>query len=141
MSVLPSIMNTWAKAVVARYNQNELLTKRDIVSKEGLFNLQNRASNFYLLEDVAITHLAFSLECAHAVEAKQVAQQDAGRAKYTVIGAQQEKKTIITNARGEAESASLIGNEVKKNTNQKSGLYKAYQWFCHLGQEVQCAAI
>jgi regulator of protease activity HflC (stomatin/prohibitin superfamily) len=32
-----------------------------------------------------------------------------------VIGALQEKQTIITKARGEAESASLIGNAVKKN--------------------------
>ena len=68
-----------------------------------------------LLQDVAITHLAFSPEYARAVEAKQVAQQDAERAKYIVIGAQQEKKTIITKARGEAESASLIGTAVKKN--------------------------
>jgi prohibitin 2 len=44
-----------------------------------------------------------------------IAQQDAERAKYIVIGAQQEKKTIITKAKGEAESASLIGNAVKKN--------------------------
>jgi prohibitin 2 len=43
------------------------------------------------------------------------AQQDAERAKYIVIGALQEKQTIITKARGEAESASLIGNAVKKN--------------------------
>ncbi len=43
------------------------------------------------------------------------AQQDAERAKYIVIGAQQEKQTIITKARGEAESATLIGQSVKKN--------------------------
>ena len=43
------------------------------------------------------------------------AQQDAERAKYIVIGAQQEKQTIITKARGEAESAELIGGAVKRN--------------------------
>jgi prohibitin 2 len=43
------------------------------------------------------------------------AQQEAERAKYVVIGAMQEKKTIITKARGEAESAELIGTAVKKN--------------------------
>lgn len=32
-----------------------------------------------------------------------------------MIGAQQEKQTIITRARGEAESAMLIGQSVKKN--------------------------
>lgn len=64
---------------------------------------------------MAITHLAFSPEYARAVEDKQVALQESERAKYIVIGAQQEKKTIITRARGEAESAELIGQAVKKN--------------------------
>merc|ERR1712127_153799 len=54
-------------------------------------------------------------EYARAVEAKQVAQQEAERAKYVVIGAQSEKQTIITKAKGEAASADLIGNAVKKN--------------------------
>jgi len=114
--VLPSLMNECAKAVVARYNANELLTKRDQVSADIKRELNRRAQGFHvLLEDVAITHLAFSPEYARAVEAKQVAQQDAERAKYIVIGAEQEKKTIITKAMGEAQSAELIGNAVKKN--------------------------
>lgn len=114
--ILPSIMNECAKAVVARYNANELLTKRDLVSADVKKELQERAKFFnVILEDVAITHLSFSPEYSRAVEAKQVAQQEAERAKYIVIGAQQEKQTIITKARGEAESASLIGQSVKKN--------------------------
>jgi len=114
--ILPSIMNESAKAIVARYNANELLTKRDQVSREVSLDLQKRASKFnVILDDVAITHLSFSPEYARAVEAKQVAQQDAEKAKYVVLGAQQEKKTIITRARGEAESAELIGLAVKKN--------------------------
>jgi len=114
--ILPSLMNECAKAVVARYNANELLTKREMVSREISVDLRQRASNFnILLEDVAITHLSFSPEYAKAVEAKQVAQQEAEKAKYIVLGAIQEKKTIITKARGEAESAELIGHAVKKN--------------------------
>ena len=38
-----------------------------------------------LLEDVSITQLTFSREYTAAVEAKQVAQQEAERAKYWVI--------------------------------------------------------
>merc|ERR1712232_471472 len=114
--ILPSLMNECAKAVVAKYNANELLTKRETVSADIRRDLIARAGMFnVLLEDVAITHLSFSPEYARAVEAKQVAQQDAERAKYIVLGAQQEKKTIITKAKGEAESAQLIGQAVKKN--------------------------
>ena len=107
--ILPSLMNECAKAVVARYNANELLTKRDEVSASITQELRARAKGFnVMLEDVALTHLAFSPEYAKAVEAKQVAQQDAARAKYVVLGAQQEKKTIITRARGEAESTGML---------------------------------
>ena len=71
--ILPSIMNECAKAVVARYNANELLTKRETVSREISIDLKRRAGLFnILLEDVAITHLSFSPEYARAVEAKQV---------------------------------------------------------------------
>ena len=71
--ILPSIMNECAKAVVARYNANELLTKRQQVSADISNELQARAKVFnILLDDVAITHLSFSPEYARAVEAKQV---------------------------------------------------------------------
>jgi hypothetical protein len=75
--ILPSIMNECAKAVVARYNANELLTKRQQVSADVSRELQERARLFnILMDDVAITHLSFSPEYARAVEAKQVGKYD-----------------------------------------------------------------
>ena len=54
--------------------------------------LIKRAADFnILLDDVAITHLAFSKEYTAAVEAKQVAQQESERARYIVDRAVQEK--------------------------------------------------
>ena len=44
-----------------------------------------RASEFnIILADVALTHLSFGPEFTKAVEAKQVAQQDAERARFMV---------------------------------------------------------
>jgi regulator of protease activity HflC (stomatin/prohibitin superfamily) len=98
------------KAVVAQYNASELITKRDVVSNKIREVLMTRAGDFkILLDDVSITHLAFSKEYTAAVEAKQVAQQDSERAKYIVERAVQEKRTIIIRAEGEAKSAMLIG--------------------------------
>ena len=114
--ILPSIINEVAKAVVARFNASDLITKRDVVSSQVRKDLEARAGIFHiLLEDVAITHLTFSPEYARAVESKQVAEQDAQRAAYIVEGAKAEKETIITKARGQAEATKLIGNAVKKN--------------------------
>lgn len=50
-----------------------------------------------------------------AIEEKQVAAQEAERAKYVVEQAIQDKKSIIIKAQGEAESAKLIGQALQKN--------------------------
>ena len=114
--VLPSIVNEISKAVIAQFNASELLTKREFVSKQIRDELVRRAGHFRIIvEDVSITHLAFSKEYTAAVEAKQVAQQDAERARYVVDKAVQEKKKIIIKAEGEAKSAELIGEAIQNN--------------------------
>ncbi|KAI5303129.1 Prohibitin-2, subunit of the prohibitin complex (Phb1p-Phb2p), partial [Ascosphaera atra] len=59
-------------------------------------------------------HLTFSPEFTAAVEAKQVAQQEAQRAAFLVDKARQEKQAMIVRAQGEARSAQLIGDAIKK---------------------------
>jgi len=109
-------MNECAKAVVAQFNASELLTKREQVSREIRKELEERASGFKIvLEDVAITHYEFSTEFKRAVEQKQVAKQNAERAKYIVQRAHDEKKTVIAYWEGEAASTKKIGDAVKKN--------------------------
>lgn len=68
-----------------------------------------------VLDDVSLTHVAFSPEFTQAVEAKQIAQQTALRAAFLVDKALQEKQETIVRAQGEARSAELIGEAVKKN--------------------------
>jgi prohibitin 1 len=83
--VLPSIANEVLKATVAQYDASELITQRELVSAQIRAELVKRAADFHiLLEDVSLTHLAFGKEFTFAVEAKQVAQQEAERAKFVV---------------------------------------------------------
>nr|CAD1817757.1 unnamed protein product [Ananas comosus var. bracteatus] len=89
--VLPSIIHETLKAVVAQYNASQLITQREVIIFPFIY--RNKAHNFNIaLDDVSITSLSFGKEFTHAIEAKQVAAQDAERAKFIVEKAEQDKK-------------------------------------------------
>merc|ERR1719353_674923 len=107
--VLPSIGNEVLKAVVAQYNAESLITKREMVSREVREALMKRASEFNIkLDDVAITELKFGKEFTAAIESKQVAEQDAERARFLV-----EKKAAIIRAEGESTAAKVISEALE----------------------------
>merc|ERR1711937_662561 len=114
--VLPSIITETLKSVIAQYNASQLLTMREAVSAEVMRKLKIRASYFNIdMDDVSIKELTFGKDYTQAVESKQVAQQEAERAKFYVERAEQEKRSAIIRAQGEAQSAKLIGQAISNN--------------------------
>lgn len=113
--VLPSIGNEVLKAIVAQFDAAELITQREQVSARIRTELLKRAREFNIaLEDVSITHMTFGKEFTRAVEQKQIAQQDAERARFIVEKAEQERQANVIRAEGEAESADTISKAIDK---------------------------
>ncbi|OBS68942.1 hypothetical protein A6R68_02523 [Neotoma lepida] len=110
--VLPSITTEILGSVVARFDAGELIIQRELVSRQVSDDLTKRAATFRLiLNDMSLTHLTFWKEFTEAVEAKQVAQQGAERARFVVEKAEQQKKAAII-SEGDSKAAELIANSL-----------------------------
>ena len=102
------------KAVVAEYNAEELVVRRESVSQEIRKRMHAKARDDFniILEDISLMDISFGVEFMQAVEAKQVAQQDAQKHQWVVLKNEQEKLAAITRAEGEASAAKMISDAV-----------------------------
>ena len=99
------------KSVVAEFDAAELLTQRDLVSQRIGEMLSIRADFFgILLDDISITHLNFGREFTSAVEQKQVAQQEAEKARFFVEKAEYIKQANVISSEGDAKAAEILAN-------------------------------
>merc|ERR1711916_162557 len=101
---------------VAQFDAGELITQRDLVAERCRTALTKRAEEFNIVfDDISITHLTFGREFTLAVEMKQVAQQDAERARFIVEMAEQEKQAAIIRAEGDSMAAELISGALQEH--------------------------
>jgi prohibitin 1 len=92
-----------------------LISERQKVSLQIREMLTSRAEQFgIILDDVSITDLQFTRDFTAAIESKQVAQQQAERAKYVVQKREEEMKAAIIEAEGQAEAAKLVSDAICK---------------------------
>ncbi|KAL9641990.1 hypothetical protein ABK040_004046 [Willaertia magna] len=119
--ILPSVGNEVMKAVIARYKADEIIQRREQVSREIQSMVRKRAlEKFHIdLVDVSITDISFSKEFTRAVELKQVAEQEAERQAFLVEKSRYEKEAAVIRAEGEAIAADMIS---KAMTESGSGL-------------------
>jgi len=112
--VLPSVTNEVLKAVVAEFDAGELITQREVLSQRVQKELVARCNGFgFILDDISITHLTFGREFTAAVEAKQVASQEAEKARYHVERAEHVKTASVISAEGDSEAADLLAKAFK----------------------------
>ncbi|MCL1469623.1 prohibitin family protein [Argonema antarcticum] len=97
------------KAVMAKYTAEEIITKRSEV-KSGVDKLLTaRITNYHLaIDDVSLVHIHFSKRFNEAVEAKQIAEQQAKQTSFLAQKATKEAEVKVNLAKGEAEAQRLL---------------------------------
>lgn len=116
--VLPSVTNEILKAVVAEFQAEELIVKREKVSERVRELMREKVKEFHIiLDDISLVDIQFGKEFMQAVESKQVAQQEAERFKFVVMENEQRKRAAVIRAEGEAEAAKLISSAIAQAGN------------------------
>lgn len=98
------------KMVTAKFTAEELIKSRAAVKAEVELDIAQRLRAYDIIVEPAglsITNFNFSPEFNAAIEAKQVAQQEAEKQKYVLQKAELERQTEVTKARGISEAARL----------------------------------
>jgi regulator of protease activity HflC (stomatin/prohibitin superfamily) len=113
------------KAVMAQYTAEQIITKRGEV-KAGIDDqLTTRLANYNLaVDDISLVNIHFSDRFREAVEAKQIAEQDAKRAEFVALKATKEAEAEVNRAQGQAEAQRLLRENLTAEILQKQAIEK-----------------
>ena len=101
--IAPALSETF-KGASSKYNASELITERASLKKDVYEQLKARLTRYgVVVDDVSITNFQFSKSFSSAIEDKQVAQQNAERAKFNLEAAQ-------TDAQAQAAQAQTLSD-------------------------------
>lgn len=98
------------KMVTAQFTAEQLIKNRAMVKAQVEAEITRRLAAYDIVVEpmgLSITNFSFSHDFESAIEAKQVAQQEAEKQKYVLQKADIERQTQVTKARGAAEAAKL----------------------------------
>jgi prohibitin 2 len=147
--IVPAIQES-VKQVTARFNAEELITKRETVKNQIEEQIKARLAPYNVVVDaLSITEFAFSQQFTTAVESKVEAQQRAlqaqnelrriqieaqqneaqaiGEQKANIARAEGIKQSNVLQAEGEAQAITLIDAQLRNNPTYLEWL-KATKW-------------
>src|ERR687897_779690 len=147
--ILPAIQES-VKQVTARFNAEELITKRETVKNQIEEQIKARLAPYNIIVDaLSITEFAFSQQFTTAVESKVEAQQRAlqaqnelrriqieaqqneakaiGEQKANIARAEGIKQSNVLQAEGEAQAITIIDQQLRNNPTYLEWL-KTTRW-------------
>ena len=113
------------KAVIAKYTAEEIITERQAVKTEVDHGLTTRLLTYHMVvDDISLVHVRFSDRFREAVEAKQIAEQEAKRAGFMALKAIKEAEVRVNLARGEAEAHRILNETLTSAILQRQTIEK-----------------
>lgn len=111
--LIPAINESF-KATTAHYNSEELVTKRDEVSKAIHETLQDKVGKYGLIvSEISLVNFGFSAEYQAAIEQKVIATQQKLKAEQDLSRIAIEADQRIAKAKGEAESIRIQAQAIQ----------------------------
>lgn len=102
------------KSITARFNSEELITKRDVVSSEIKQELQDKVGKYGIdVSEISLVNFGFSPEYQKSIEAKVIATQEKLKAEQDLQRIQVEAKSRIAQAEGEAKAISIQAQAIQ----------------------------
>ena len=113
------------KAAAAKKNAEEIITKRTELKQEIDTQIKKRLATYgILVDDISLVNVSFSPEFAKAIEAKQIAEQEAKRAEFEALKAEKEAQAEVNRAKGQAEAQRLQRETLTPQLLQKQAIEK-----------------
>ena len=131
-SIIKPAMNETFKAVVAKFNAEDLINKRAKVSEEIEKLLFSKLNNYFIhIRSLNITNFQFSKTFNNAIEAKVIAQQKILTEKNNLSRVKIEAEQRVVSAKADADSMKAKRLEVtpeliqlKKLENEQAAIQK-----------------
>ena len=113
------------KAVMAKYTAEEIITKRGEVKAAVDEFLTLRLVTYHIaVDDISLVHVHFSERFSDAVEAKQIAEQEAKRGEFLALKAVKEAEAKVNLAKGEAEVQRLLRDNLTPELLERQAIEK-----------------
>lgn len=113
------------KAVMAKYTAEEIITKRGEVKAAVDDYLTLRLVTYHIaVDDISLVHVHFSERFSEAVEAKQIAEQEAKRGEFLALKAVKQAEAKVNLAKGEAEVQRLLRDNLTPELLERQAIEK-----------------
>lgn len=124
-SVITPAVSEVLKAATAKKTAEEIITRRNELKEEIDQALADRLAPYNLVvDDVSLVDFAFTPEFSEAIEAKQIAEQEAKQAQFIAQRATQEAQAEIERAKGQAEAQKLLRQTLTAELLEKQAIEK-----------------